>query len=238
MLSAAAATAVSAVPAVDALYLSLKVGLIATLVGLVPGMLLALWLARTRSRLRPFVEAVVILPMVLPPVVVGYFLLVWFGRNSLLGGFLQEQLGLPLAFAWPGAALAALVMGFPLMVRTMRQAFEAVDPGLEEAAATLGAGRWRAFVSVTMPLAGRGLIAGAALCFARSLGEFGATITFAGNLAGETRTLPLAIWTALQQVDGEAVAWELTWVCVGVAVAATLLCELLVRRRPATGGSP
>lgn len=219
----------------DALILSLKVGVVATLVGLPPGTALAYWLARTRSRLRPFVEALVILPLVLPPVVVGYFLLAWFGRNGYLGAFFEDQLGLHLAFAWPGAALAALIMGFPLMVRTMRQAFEAVDPGLEEAAGTLGAGRCRTFFLVTVPVASRGLIAGAALCFARSLGEFGATITFAGNLEGETRTLPLAIWTALQQVDGEAAAWQLTWVCVAVAVAATVSCELLVRR-PVAGG--
>ncbi len=218
-----------------ALYLSLKVGFVATLVGLLPALALAWWLARTRSRLRPFVEAIVILPMVLPPVVVGYFLLAWFGRNGILGEWMLDALGVRLAFVWPGAALAAMIMGFPLMVRTMRQGFEAVDPGLEEAAAGLGAGRWRTFRSVTMPLAGRGIVAGAALCFARSLGEFGATITFAGNVPGETRTLPLAIWTALQRADGEEAAWQLTWVCVGVAVSATVLCELLVRR-PTNGG--
>lgn len=218
-----------------ALSLSLRVGVVATLAGLLPAIALAWWLARTRSRLRPFVEAVVILPMVLPPVVIGYFLLAWFGRHGILGGWMLDSLGIRLAFVWPGAALAAAIMGFPLMVRTMRQGFEAVDPGLEAAAASLGAGRWRTFISVTVPLAGRSIVAGAALCFARSLGEFGATITFAGNVPGETRTLPLAIWTALQRVDGETAAWQLTWVCVAVAVTATVLCELLVRR-PAAGG--
>jgi molybdate transport system permease protein len=218
-----------------ALALSVKVGVVATLAGLLPAMALAYWLARTRSRLRPFVEAAVILPLVLPPVVIGYFLLAWFGRNGILGAWMLESLGVRLAFAWQGAALAAAIMGFPLMVRTMRQGFEAVDPGLEEAAAGLGAGRWRTFVSITMPLAGRGIVAGAVLCFARSLGEFGATITFAGNVPGETRTLPLAIWTALQRVDGEDAAWQLTWVCVAVAVGATVLCEFLVRR-PVVGG--
>ena len=214
----------------SAVSLSLFIGMIATLLGLLPAMILAYWLVRTRSPLRPFVEAVVILPMVLPPVVVGYFLLVLFGRGGVFGGFLAETLGMQMAFRWPGAALAALVMGFPLMVRAMRQAFENVDPGLEEAAATLGASRWSVLCRVSVPLARRGLVAGAALCFARSLGEFGATITFAGNVPEETRTLPLAIWTALARVDGESVAWELTWICVGVSIAATLLCEFLVRR--------
>ena len=210
------------VDAMSALGLSLQVGLVATLATLGPAMALAFWLARTRSPLRPLVEAIVILPLVLPPVVVGYFLLAWFGRHGLFG--------LDLAFTWTGAALAAMVMGFPLMVRTMRQGFESIDPGLEDAAAVLGAGRGRVLLTITIPMAARSIVAGAGLCFARSLGEFGATITFAGNVPGETRTLPLAIWTALKQVDGEATARELTWICVGVAVTATVVCELLVRR--------
>jgi len=214
----------------SALSLSLFVGMIATLLGLLPGMALAYWLARSDSPWRPVVEAFVILPLVLPPVVVGYFLLVLFGRQGFVGSWLADWFGWQLAFHWQGAALAALVMGFPLMVRAMRQAFEGVDPGLEDAAATLGASRWTAFYRVAVPLAAPGLVAGAALCFARSLGEFGATITFAGNVPGETRTLPLAIWTALSRVDGEGTAWELTWMCVGVSIAATLLCEFLVRR--------
>jgi molybdate transport system permease protein len=210
-------------PTTAAVLLSLKVGICATLAALVPAMALSFWLARTPSRARAFVEAVVILPMVLPPVVVGYFLLVLFGGGG--------PFGIHLAFTWQGAALAALVMGFPLMVRTMRHAFEEVDPGLEEAAAVLGAGRLRVFFSVTAPMALRGLVAGALLCFARSLGEFGATITFAGNIEGAGRTLPVAIWTALQTAGGDAAAWRMTWICVGVAVTATLLTELLVRRR-------
>jgi molybdate transport system permease protein len=210
-------------PILPALSLSLQVGVCATLVALAPAMALSFWLARTASRARPFVEALVILPMVLPPVVVGYFLLVLFGRGG--------PFGIHLAFTWQGAALAALVMGFPLMVRTMRHAFEEVDPGLEDAAAVLGAGRLRVFLSVTLPLALRGLVAGALLCFARSLGEFGATITFAGNVEGAGRTLPVAIWTALQTPGGDSAAWTMTWICVGVAVAATLLTELLVRRK-------
>jgi molybdate transport system permease protein len=210
-------------PATAALLLSLKVGACATLVALLPAMALSYWLARTASRLRPFVEALVILPMVLPPVVVGYFLLVLFGRGGVLG--------LGLAFTWQGAALAALVMGLPLMVRTMRQAFEDIDQGLEDAAAVLGAGKLHVFFSVTAPMALRGLVAGALLCFARSLGEFGATITFAGNVEGAGRTLPVAIWTAMQTAGGDASAWFMTWICVAVAVAATLVTELLVRQR-------
>jgi molybdate transport system permease protein len=210
-------------PQTAALLLSLKVGACATLVALLPAMALSYWLARTASRLRPFVEALVILPMVIPPVVVGYFLLVLFGRGGVLG--------VGLAFTWQGAALASLVMGCPLMVRAMRQAFEDVDPGLEEAAAVLGASRLRVFLSVTAPMAMRGLIAGTLLCFARSLGEFGATITFAGSVQGAGRTLPVAIWTAMQTAGGDAAAWRMTWICVAVAVAATLLTELLVRRR-------
>jgi len=212
-------------PGTAALLLSLKVGACATLVALLPAMALSYWLARTASRLRPFVEALVILPMVIPPIVVGYFLLVLFGRGGVLG--------LGLAFTWQGAALAALVMGSPLMVRTMRQAFEDIDPGLEEAAAVLGAGRLRVFLSVTAPMAMRGLIAGTLLCFARSLGEFGATITFAGSVEGAGRTLPVAIWKALQEPgpSADAAAWRMTWICVAVAVAATLVTELMVRRQ-------
>lgn len=227
---AVALASVASISTSSALSLSLFVGLIATLLGILPAMALAYWLARSDSAWRPIVEAFVILPLVLPPVVVGYFLLVLFGREGFLGARLMEWFGWQMAFHWQGAALAALVMGFPLMVRAMRQGFEGVDPGLEDAAATLGASRWSAFYRVAVPLAAPGLVAGAALCFARSLGEFGATITFAGNVPGETRTLPLAIWTALSRVDGENTAWELTWLCVGVSIAATLLCEFLVRR--------
>ena len=216
----------------DPLFLSLQVGLAATFVGLVPGMALAYWLARTRSFLRPWVEAVVLLPMVLPPVVVGLFLLDWFGTQGFIGGWLFRQFGIRWTFTWAGAALAALVMGFPLMVRTMRQAFEAVDPELEEASAVLGAGRWETLTRVTVPLAARGLIAGATLCFARSLGEFGATMMFAGNVPGQTSTLSLSIWTAFQAGEDELV-WRLAWVCAGVSVVATVFCELLVRRRSA-----
>ncbi len=219
----------------DAVVLSLQVGAVATAAGLVPAIALAYWLARSKSRFRALVDAIVILPMVLPPVVVGYFLLIVLGRRGFLGQYLDTWLGIRLPFTWLGAALAAMILGFPLMVRSMRQAFEAVDPALEDAARTLGASRMRVFRTVTLPLALPGCIAGAALCFARSLGEFGATVTFAGNIEGETRTLPLAIWTAMQDVSSEAAALRLAWICVAISLVATLTSELLIRR--SRGGS-
>ena len=206
----------------SALSLSMLVGVVATLLALMPATALAFWLARGSGRGRTLVGAIVSLPLVLPPVVVGYFLLLLF-----------SPLGLP--FTWLAAALAALVMGFPLMVRALRQSFEGVDRNLEQAAATLGAHPLRVFWTVTLPLSRNGLIAGASLCFARSLGEFGATVTFAGNLMGETRTLPLAIWTALQSPGGASMAWRLTWLCVGLSLVATLISEVLLRRSRARG---
>lgn len=215
----------------EALALSLKVGLVATLVGFPPALFLALWLARSRSKLTVLVDALVVLPMVLPPIVVGYLLLILFGRQGVFGGFLYQQFGIGLAFTWQGAALAAGILGFPLMVRSMREALQAVDPGLEQAALTLGAGRLRVLLTVSFPLAYRGLLAGSALAFARSLGEFGATITFAGNLEGSTRTLPLAIYSAMQVPGQYPVAWRLTLVSIALSLAATLCCELLLRRQ-------
>lgn len=206
----------------DALWLSLLVGLLSTVLALPFAVVLGLWLARTRSRWRLPVEALVLLPMVLPPIVVGYLLLAVFGQRGMI------PTGLP--FTTAAAVVAAWVMGLPLFVRQARTAFEAIPAGLEQAAATLGAPAGDVLFRVTLPLARRGLIAGAVLCFARSLGEFGATITFAGNVAGETRTLPLAIWGALQRPDGDGEAWTLTWWCVGISVAATLCGEWLVRR--------
>ncbi|MCA8942559.1 MAG: molybdate ABC transporter permease subunit [Planctomycetes bacterium] len=219
----------------DALRLSLQVGLVAVLALAGPAGWLAYWLARTeRAGLRAAVEALVVLPLVLPPVVIGYLLLVLLGPRGPIGGWLYS-IGIQLPFTWWGAALAAAVLGFPLMVRTMRQAFEAVDPGLEQAARTLGASRGRVWWTVTLPLALRGCVAGAVLCFARSLGEFGATMTFAGNIAGETRTLPLSIWTALQRADGDAMAWRATWICITIAVVAAFASEWLLRRAPRGG---
>ncbi len=215
----------------SALGLSIQVGLAATLLSLPFALVLAFWLARSRSRWTVLIDALVIMPMILPPVVVGYLLLIAFGRQGFIGAFLYEQLGLSLAYSWSGAALAAGILAFPLMVRSMREALESVDPGLEEAAATLGAGRLRVFFSISMPLAYRGILAGCSLAFARALGEFGATITFAGNLEGETRTLPLAIYSAMQEPGQYPTAWRLTCLSIALSLTATILCELLLRRQ-------
>ncbi|NNE44914.1 MAG: molybdate ABC transporter permease subunit [Gemmatimonadetes bacterium] len=216
-----------------ALALSARVGVVATLVSLPVGIALGWWLARTRSRWRPAVETVLALPLVLPPVVTGYFLLVVLGPRGALGSWLAGM-GLELAFTWRAAAVAAAVLGFPLMVRTIQVAVQAVDPALEQAARTLGATRMQAFRRVTLPLARGGITAGALLAFARSVGEFGATIIFAGNIPGETRTLPLAIYTGLQSPGGEATAMRLGLLSVLLAVAALGLGEW-IRRRDRSG---
>jgi molybdate transport system permease protein len=176
------------------------------------------------------VNAAVYLPLVLPPVVTGYLLLVAFGRRGPVGAFLDEQFGIVFAFRWTGAALAAAVMGFPLLVRALRLSIEAVDRGLEDAAGTLGANRTWAFVTVTLPLIAPGILAGAILTFAKAFGEFGATITFVSNIPGETRTLPIAIYTWLQVPGGEATAWRLTVIAIVVSLSAVLASELLARR--------
>lgn len=211
-----------------ALGLSLRVALLCALVSAVPGIACGWWLARREFRGKLLVDALVHAPLVLPPVVVGYGLLLLLGRGGLLGGVL-EQLGLRVAFSLPGAVLASAAMGFPLLVRSVRLAVELVDPALEQAAATLGASPRRVFRTVTLPLAMPGVVTGLLLCFARSLGEFGATITFAGNLAGETRTLPLALYTVLQTVDGEAAAARLALVSVSLSFLALLASERIAR---------
>ncbi len=206
--------------------LSLRVAAVATFGAALVGVPTAWWLARRDFPGKVVVEALVALPLVLPPVVTGYALLLLFGRRGLIG----EALGLPLSFTWVGAAIAAGVVGFPLMVRALRQGIEAVDPGLEAAVRTLGASPMRTFLEVTLPLAAPGLVTGSLLCFARALGEFGATITFAGNVPGETRTLTLAIWSALQTTAGEDQAAVLVGVSVALAVGAVALGELVGRR--------
>ncbi|HET8897732.1 MAG TPA: molybdate ABC transporter permease subunit [Rhodanobacteraceae bacterium] len=213
----------------QALALSLKVALVATLAALPPGIALAWWLARRRFVGKPLLETALMLPMILPPVVTGYLLLQWFGNASPVGRLLTA-LGTPLAFRWSGAALAALVMGLPLLVVTLRTAFEQVDQRLEQAAATLGASPWRVFIGVSLPLARRGLIAGAALTFARAFGEFGATITFVSAIPGQSRTLPVAIYELINQPDGEAGALRLVWVSLAVGLLATLGASLLLAR--------
>jgi molybdate transport system permease protein len=213
----------------SAVILSLEVGLAAT-AGAFPFGLITAWaLARWHFPGKALLSAVVTLPLVIPPVVVGYALLVLFGRNGAFGEALAA-IGVRLPFSWGGAVLAAAVMGFPLMVRAIRLSLEAVSPEYEEAAATLGAPPLRRILTVTLPLAMPGLISGALLAFARALGEFGATITFAGNIPGETRTVPLAIYTLLQTPGGDVAVARLAILSVIVALAALLAGEWLARR--------
>ena len=211
------------------LALSLKVALAGLVASLPFATAAAFVLARKRFPGKTLFDAVVHLPLVLPPVVVGFALLVLFGSEGALGKRL-EPLGIVFAFRWTGAALAAAIMGFPLMVRAIRLAIEAVDPRLELAARTLGASRTRVFFTVTLPLAASGLLTGALLAFARSLGEFGATITFVSNIPGETQTLPLAIYTATQVPGGDAQAWRLAILSVLLSLVALTLSEWLARR--------
>lgn len=214
----------------QALWLSLQVATAATLLALPVALGLALLLARGRWRGKALLEALVNLPLVLPPVVIGYALLLGLGRQGPLGRWLFDAFGIGFVFSFRGAVLAAAVMALPLMVRAVRQALEAVDRGLEEAALTLGASRLDSFASVTLPLAAPGLLSGAVLGFAASLGEFGATITFVSNVPGETQTLPLAIYSALQSPGGEAAAARLVACSVLLAIAALALAQWSHRR--------
>ncbi len=214
----------------QAVALSLKVATWATLVSLPLGVAVALALARGRFPGRHLLNGVVHLPLILPPVATGYILLLTLGRRAPLGRFLEDSLGLVFAFRWTGAALAAGVMAFPLMVRAIRLAIEAVDPRLEQAAGTLGASRVWVFLTVTLPLILPGVLAGAMLAFAKAMGEFGATITFVSNIPGETQTLPTAIYAFLQVPGGEASALRLVVVSVAVAMVALLASELVATR--------
>lgn len=214
-----------------AVALSLRVSLVATLLSLP----LAIWVAHLLARKafwgKQLLNGLVHLPLVLPPVVTGYLLLIAFGRRAPLGQFLEDTFGIVLAFRWTGAALAAAVMAFPLMVRAIRLAFEAIDPKLEEAAATLGAGRLFVFVTVTMPLIMPGLIAGTVLGFAKAMGEFGATITFVSNIPGQTQTIPSAIYGFLQVPGSEGDVLKLVGLSVVFAMGALLVSEALARRQ-------
>lgn len=209
--------------------LSIKVSAVAVLLCLPLAFALAWALARGRFAGRLLLDGLVHLPLVLPPVVTGWLLLLMFGANGWAGRWMTEHLGLSFMFRWTGAALAAAVMALPLMVRAMRLSIEAIDHRQENAARTLGAGRWRCFFTISLPLALPGILAGAVLGFARSLGEFGATITFVSNIPGETRTLPLAIYSALQLPGGEASVTRLALVCVALSLGALLMSELLMR---------
>lgn len=213
-----------------AIRLSLKVATVAALGSLPAGILVGWLLARTRFPGKALLDAIVHLPLVLPPVVMGYALLVTLGTQGSVGAFLQEHFGIVFAFRWTGAALACAVMGFPLMVRSIRLSLEATDRRLEQAASTLGAGPWRVFFTITLPLAWPGLVAGTVLAFAKALGEFGATITFVSNIPGETQTLSSAIYGLMQVPGGEAGIWRLAAVAVVISLAALLFSEWLVRR--------
>ncbi|OYU17092.1 MAG: molybdate ABC transporter permease subunit [Rhodobacteraceae bacterium PARR1] len=213
----------------SAVALSLRVSFWATLLSLPLGLFVAHALARWEFPGRQILNGLVHLPLILPPVVTGYLLLLTFGRKGWVGQTLDEWFGLVFAFRWTGAALAAAVMAFPLMVRAMRLAIEAVDPKLEQAAGTLGASRAWVYTTVTLPLILPGVIAGAILAFAKAMGEFGATITFVSNIPGQTQTLPSAIYAALQVPGGEAQAFRLVLVSIAVAMAALILSEWVSR---------
>lgn len=214
----------------DALRLSLRVSFWATLASLPLGLLTAHALARWRFPGHGLLNGLVHLPLVLPPVVTGYLLLLTFGRRGWAGQWLDQWFGIVFAFRWTGAALAAAIMAFPLMVRAIRLSIEAVDPRLEQAAGTLGASRPWVWVTVTLPLILPGVIAGAVLAFAKAMGEFGATITFVSNIPGQTQTLPSAIYTFLQVPGGEASAARLAVISVAVAMSALVASEWLARR--------
>lgn len=206
----------------SALYLSAKVAIFATLVCLPFAIALAWVLARYEFRFKFFVEAVLQLPMVLPPVVMGYLLLITFGTKGFIGRYLYDWFDIRLAFNWKGAVIASMIMAFPLMVQPIRLAFQLIDHRLEQAAATLGAKPWQVFLSISMPLASSGILIGSILCFSRSLGEFGATVTFVGNIPDETRTIPLAIYALIQQPDGELGAARLVLLSIALAFAALI----------------
>jgi molybdate transport system permease protein len=212
-----------------AVMLSLRVATVATLVSLPLGIAIAVVLARGRFWGHTLLDGFVLLPLVLPPVVTGYILLILFGKRGPIGAFLNDWFGIVFSFRWTGAALACGVMGFPLMVRAIRLSVEAVDKRLEEAAGTLGANRAWVFLTVTLPLTVPGIIAGMILSFAKAMGEFGATITFVSNIPGETQTLPSAIYTFTQVPGGDVGAFRLTLVSIAIALLALLASELMAR---------
>lgn len=214
----------------EAIRLSLRVATVGTLVSLPFGLVIAYALARWRFHGKFLIDGIIYLPLVLPPVVTGYLLLLLFGRKGPLGAFLSEHFGIVFSFRWTGAALAAGVMGFPLLVRAIRLSFEVADRRLEDAARTLGANGLVVFFTVTLPLALPGILAGFILAYARALGEFGATITFVSNIPGETRTLPTAIYTYTQVPGGDANAARLVVVAIVLSLCALIISEFLSRR--------
>ncbi|MDE0801373.1 MAG: molybdate ABC transporter permease subunit [Rhodospirillaceae bacterium] len=214
----------------EALQISLKVSLWSVSLTLPLAMGVAWLLARKKFRGKAVLNAVIHLPLVVPPVVIGYLLLILLGRKGILGSFLNDWFDIGLVFTWQGAAIAASVVAFPLFVRPIRQALEGVDPRLEEAAITLGADRRQAFLAVTLPIVMPGVLTGALLFFARTLGEFGATITFAANIPGETQTLPLALYAATQAPGGDSIALRLVFLSLVLAMGALLASEWLSRK--------
>ena len=215
---------------VEAFSLSLKVGFWSVLVSLVPGVAVAWLLARAKFPGKSLVDAVVHIPLVLPPVAIGYLLLVALGRRGPVGGWLYDTFGVTVIFTWQGAVIASAVMAFPLMVRAIRLSIEGLDRRLETAARTLGASPADVFVTITLPLIAPGILTGVVLAFARSIGEFGATITFVSNIVGETRTLPLALYTLTQAPGGEAAAARLLTISIVLALLAVIASEFLARR--------
>jgi len=220
----------------QALLLSLRVALVAVAAALPPALATAYFLARCQFPGKALVDSLVHLPLVLPPVVMGYLLLITFGTKAPLGAWLWDTLGIRFAFSWSGAALASAIITFPFQVRAIRLSIEAIDPGLSQAAETLGAGPVDRFASIVLPLALPGIIAGAITAYAASLGEFGAIITFVSNIPGETRTLPLAIYTAIQTPGGEAAAARLAALSIALAVAGLVLSEVAAQRVRRLGG--
>jgi len=214
----------------NAVRLSIKVATVAMFASLPPGILIALLLARVQFWGKTLLNGLVHLPLILPPVVTGYLLLLTFGKRGPAGAFLAEHFGIVFSFRWTGAALACGVMGFPLMVRAIRLSIEAVDRKIEAAAATLGANPLWVFATITLPLILPGLIAGAILSFAKAMGEFGATITFVSNIPNETQTLPSAIYTFTQVPGGDSGALRLTLISIVISMAALVASEVLARR--------
>ena len=215
---------------IDALLLSLRVGVVSVAASLPFALACAFLLSRCDFPGKSLIDGVVHLPLVPPPVAVGFGLLILFGRNGMIGSWLYAAFGFTFAFNWKGAALASAVVAFPLSVRAMRLSLDAVDRRLEAAARSLGASRWRVLATITLPLTAPGILTGAILGFARSVGEFGATITFVSNIPGQTRTLPLALYELTQIPESDAAAWRLAILSVLVALVALIASEFLARR--------
>lgn len=217
-------------PEWQALILSAQVGIWATLLCLLPGIACGWLLARKHFFAKPAFEALLFMPMVLPPTVPGYLLLVTFGSQGIAGQWLKNHFNIEFAFNWKGAVLASAIIAFPLMVQAAKLSVQMIDRRLENAASTLGASPFKVWCTVTLPLMLPGILIGSIMVFSRALGEFGATITFVGNVAGETRTLPLAIYSATHQIDGDATAIRLIFICLTFAFFSLLLSNILSRR--------